>query len=957
MPNLPGYGFISYGTDGSPTYLPLVSVSAKVYILDVSARVILKQLYLNDRDNDRSSSSQYAFPVPAKGAVCAFKMQASGGQVVTGVVKERSKAMSEYEIAISNNQWAGLLYEATPDVFVISIGAIPRGQDIEVTIIYVVELSDGDLPGYDQVEFNLPTKIANRYGTAPAELTAPLSSSKGAIFDIVVDIQMTSEILSVSSPSHVIKVDAANWKGSKTSKYTSLVKLDSKARPSRLDSDFILAIHASKLGQPRCVAERRSTDRTIAMSLTFVPRFRLDPLPTQEYIFLIDRSSSMKHHDRIGYAKEALTLFLKSLPSEGTFFNVYSYGASYSSLWRSSRQYDASTVKTALNHVNSISADMGPGTEVKIGLENALRSRNPSIPTSLFLLTDGQAWNLDDIFSLVDREIVRGGNAASGSYLRIFTLGIGNAASTALCEGVARRGNGLCLMTSHSADISQKVSRLLLASTIPPLGNMGNIEIDWGYKPARGGGMAKKAAYDKGKVTSLFDEDCDPLGDMMARVQISLPDPPKVQQAPTKVPDLYPANRFTVFVILSDTTEVPRSITLHGTLPDGSELSLPPIKVHQATEGDHGFPPLIHTLAAHRLILELEDGDTSSQGSFDRTNEKLRDAVIKAAAVRFSETYQLASQFASFIAVDEGRNNQQNGISISNSRLEPHDELQDGLKGTSDDDWEDTVSDLDDDLGPFTPVEKSPHQDQGLIRESLLTESTMEVRGGGLEWASRQESTSISQRAFIPPASSAYSAVVPSAPAFRHVNEPTTPASRMSNKLASRPLSLLVTDAMKTASGSVLKDYSNVIVDLRKRESIEQSTPPPGNVIWAPVSVRTKKKATAPTTWKAGAPIVAAARLQDFDGSFKLDDKLSSLLGKQLSPVRLKSMMPSRIQGAREAEKVWATVLAAAYMKVCLADDKEVWIGLWQKAAAYVNSMLGSEISFAFLVDEACSFM
>ena len=119
----------------------------------VSARVILTQLYISDHNNDSSSRAQYIFSVPVTGAVCAFKMRATGGQEVTGVVKERSKAKKEYEIAISNDKWAGLLYETTPDgksrrthlpdvlksayrpVFVITIAAIPRRQNIEVTIM------------------------------------------------------------------------------------------------------------------------------------------------------------------------------------------------------------------------------------------------------------------------------------------------------------------------------------------------------------------------------------------------------------------------------------------------------------------------------------------------------------------------------------------------------------------------------------------------------------------------------------------------------------------------------------------------------------------------------------------------------------------------------------------------------------------------------------------------------
>lgn len=42
-------------------------------------------------------------------------MRASSGQAVAGIVMERSKAKKEYEIAISNDKWAGLLYETTPD--------------------------------------------------------------------------------------------------------------------------------------------------------------------------------------------------------------------------------------------------------------------------------------------------------------------------------------------------------------------------------------------------------------------------------------------------------------------------------------------------------------------------------------------------------------------------------------------------------------------------------------------------------------------------------------------------------------------------------------------------------------------------------------------------------------------------------------------------------------------------
>lgn len=295
---------------------------------------------------------------------------------------ERSKAKKEYDIAISNDKWAGLLYETTPDgksqrthlpdvlksayrpVFVITIGAIPRRQNIEVTITvrknynlpvcsdtsnvlsqYVIELSDGDL--HNRVEFCLPTYIAERYGPAPLELTAPSSSSGSTIFNITAEIQMTSKILSVTSPSHSIKVKPRNDKDPNNSKYRSTVKLAPEARPGRLDTDFVLAIQAEGLGEARCVAEQRVSEKTVALSLTLVPKFMLEHLPKQEYVFLIDRSGSMSG-SRIEQAKHALIIFLQSLPADGTFFNIFSFGSSCSSLWPSSRQYTPEALTIAV---------------------------------------------------------------------------------------------------------------------------------------------------------------------------------------------------------------------------------------------------------------------------------------------------------------------------------------------------------------------------------------------------------------------------------------------------------------------------------------------------------------------------------------------------------------------------------------------------------------------------------
>lgn len=533
-------------------------------------------------------------------------------------------------------------------------------------------------------------------------------------------------------------------------------------------------------------------------------------------------------------------------------------------------------------------------------------------------------WGCDEIFSLVDSHVKEAGNTASGTYLRIFTLGIGDAASTALCEGVARRGNGLCLMTSHNFDISQKVIKLFSASRVSPLGNVGNLEIDWGYRPAQPG-----VANDKGEIANRVAHSSNPLGSANTQFHITLANPPKIQQAPTEVPNLYPNNRFTVFVILSDTTEIPKTVTLRGTFPDGSEKTIPLIPTHEEADGD--LPPLIHTLAAHRLILELEDGDTSSQGSFDATDKKLRDEVIEAAVVRLSETYQLASQFASFIAIYEAPD----GRSVSDSETDSDDFL-DGRDDISDEDSD--VSQISDagardkrrqsaELGSRAG-QRDPQNDSDQEGNDSDNSSSQARRGDGADPLTASDDDND----------------------FSSVSSMSSHSSTWSHDTFPSRIFKYLLSAWRKARRPQLPMRRDVDMPGAWLEAER-------GVVVTPARPKPREKPMATVTSNARAPVVTAARLQQFDGSFYLDEKLRSLISDKLSPLEVKSAIPTGIQGVRDADRIWATVLVAAYMKVHLADDKDMWLGLWKKAEGFIKSALGDKISFVSLVDEASKLL
>ena len=125
-----------------------------------------------------------------------------------------------------------------------------------------------------------------------------------------------------------------------------------------LDRDFTLSIQASKLDHPRCVAEVLNNKPSVALSLTLVPRFGVQPVESQEYIFLIDRSGSMSCDNKMDYAKKALLVMLKSLPTTGTMFNVFSFGSSHSSLWPISLPYSQDSLSTAVRCDESTDASV-----------------------------------------------------------------------------------------------------------------------------------------------------------------------------------------------------------------------------------------------------------------------------------------------------------------------------------------------------------------------------------------------------------------------------------------------------------------------------------------------------------------------------------------------------------------------------------------------------------------------
>ncbi|TFY65188.1 hypothetical protein EVJ58_g2141 [Rhodofomes roseus] len=871
-----------------------------------------------------SVDAKYVFPIPVGGAVCAFELHTSDGHVVTGKVKEARQAKREFQAAIAENKLAGLLAKEASDVFVMHVGSIKTGQSVKVIISYAVELADDEL--LNQVRFSLPTYVGERYGTPPSSLPVP-STAKWAKFSVHVDVQMASLIENVVSPSHRISVvyNDIGRTGCSVDLQSSL--------PSFLHKEFILSIQARKVDAPRCVAEFLPERHSVALSLTLVPRFGVRPIKKQEYIFVIDRSGSMDGSRKLDYAKDALLLMLKSLPSDRTFFNIVSFGGRHSSLWKNSQPYTARNLDEAVMHVDAMSANMG-GTELLAAIESVLSPRRSqgsvfrlwkpqARPRSVFVITDGEIWQHDQLFRTIRRAVAAAGSPSGGKYLRFFTLGVGHGASTALCSGIARAGNGLCLMTTQSEDLAGKCARLLRASQVPPSGNLSKLRVDWGYGgldsgPRSGSDdpkLLKTKTKDPAAPTNIYDEAVEPLH-LGAVTAFQPPPSSNVQQAPFAVPDFYPGNRFIVSAILSQTAHIPNQVVLHGETPDGEAMALKVdvLRVESQVAG----PPLIHTLAAHRLVQELEDGNLESEGirKPDKQRLELDFGITKAAVIRYSEEFQIASKFASFVAVE-------------------------GEEPVDDDTFDDeTVVDELDEEWRKEFIDKPSTLTCGL-RNNADSDIGWRPRGRNEHPTSTNEAIStwrqdvtdftVSQEEYGSP-----QMFDPSCSA--------TPGEVAANMNRAYPFDAY-TESYQEEYGARSPPRARTTQGFgRAQMQVEASRSPSRSAPYSP-----------PMPTPQADPITGIARLQKFDGSFELDNVLcTTICARKASLDDLKASIPAYIRSQAKGRRLWATALAMAYLRMKAGDKVDIWAGLWQKGREFIERYLrGGTVGFDQLVADA----
>lgn len=906
---------------GSLRNLPQVNLKSHTTILATTSRTKLQQVFINDHAS-RLSEVSYTFPLYDGISVVSFRCVIND-HVITGIVKGRHQAKSEFNDAVAKGQNAGLLEQsdAAADVFSTSLGNVPANTEVLVEITYVGELkNDAEIGG---TRFTIPTEIGPRYGYSASDSAVPSQqqiTGSAAGISIIVDVALEegSHIRSIRSPSHPIAVEMGR---SSTSVQdddefnSSLAFASLTSDTTGLGQDFVIIVQAKDQGMPHALLETHpDLPNQRALAATLIPKFNL-PTSDPEIVFVCDRSGSMG--GKMHLVIEALKVFLKSLPI-GTKFNICSFGSHHSFLFERSATYDEDTLKQAMSSLDGrkFSANYG-GTEMISPIKDVLDRRYNDLDLNIMLLTDGQIWNQQDLFNLI--------NEASEKRTRIFTLGIGSGASSSLIEGVARAGNGFAQWVDTGEKIDKRIVRMLKAALIPHLDYKIDIvcssettdehddfEIIESFEKSMSMvDQTKSQSFQTTTKTislydpSISDQNEDSITPRGRYDNLPALAAPNVLQVPYNIPPLYPHSRTSVYVLLGPGSSqgTPTSIVLHAASSHG-ELRLDiPIK-------DVGMGTTIHQLAAKKAMQDLEEGrgwiakaKTRDGKSYKTAHESKWDLIVEREAVRLGTTFQVAGKNCSFVAIDNrGR--------ITNTRKDETRE-EESLPVYSSSPYASSPLPMLSQQGPGSgPVHLSEAKKRsaGSFQPALFGNILKSVQSASL----------MSTQSMKKAAPQSYAA--PSLLSFDEdsaVRAPPPPPARRQMF------------ARNTRDRCRERDLEPEPAERRKSET---------KTIQSMTLVESMHK---------------VIEFQTFSGSWKAGETLFKILNRDIKRKITDGVSATRIMNVNDEDSA-CTILAITWLKTVMADESDVWELVVAKAESWLKQRIGAETEPALERARAC---
>ena len=426
----------------------LLSVKVTGEICDSIGKFNVEQYYKSTNTNPLEIT--YTFTLDNKAVITDVYLKIGDRQLV-GVLENKLVNSENYKEAIEN-KYIAMLLEKNYDSYTLKLGNIEPNIDISIRYSYITQLNIVD----NKYVYVLPTNIAPKYIQTHNKTTQEIidnikksndieytSDDTGYSFNINVVIKSMNKINLVDSNNRCEyhKITDNEYLVSSYTKPSSgdlVIKFDTKINPCAYRYENYCYLNFNF--EPENIKNNKS----------------------KTYNIIVDRSGSMAN-SKINNAKDALKLFITSLPSN-SYFNIISFGSTYNALWKNSVKYSDDTIQIALKHCNTMNADMG-GTELYNCLECCINedfdkftmkewSSSSDVNDDkelreniIIVITDGQISSMNNIY-----------DKYKDKNFRVFALGIGNDCNRHQLEqlshfGIARIDNDSKVLSNSVIDI------------------------------------------------------------------------------------------------------------------------------------------------------------------------------------------------------------------------------------------------------------------------------------------------------------------------------------------------------------------------------------------------------------------------------------------------------------------------------------------------------------------------
>jgi Ca-activated chloride channel homolog len=344
-------------------YVPLTHVNIDSTVRSFAADIHITYVFRHDRP--RSIEAVFYFPLDDQAVIYDFIVRIDDREIVAQISNTRmNERTSNMERIQDDKSLARHLR--------IPIGRLQAGQQCRITISYVIEL---DFLSDYVIRFVIPKTIVSNcnHCMLPDDIYQQqqhLSNGYHIEFQCRTEKLIGSNgkpyITRLNSLSHSIHVDYS---------MANIYLVRFIQTYAQLDRDILLDIQWSHKRTKRSMTIE--SHAAMAMVIPFANEtssFAGNNEHVDEFIFLLDCSSSMRNENKIHLTRQAMLFFMTHLPSS-SYFNIILFGCVYRCLFNQTTvACNLIHVRLARKFIDQIRADLGSTDLVSVVLQHSCPS-------------------------------------------------------------------------------------------------------------------------------------------------------------------------------------------------------------------------------------------------------------------------------------------------------------------------------------------------------------------------------------------------------------------------------------------------------------------------------------------------------------------------------------------------------------------------------------------------------